>query len=156
MVSTKQQANPIVTKVATEANLPHVTYKWIPGLLTNYGTVSQRIKKLKDMKKMRDAGDLARYTKKEAIKMQKQIAKLQQSLGGVEEMDKKPDALFVVDIVRDNIAVEEARKLNIPVIALIDSNANPDLVDYAIPANDDAIKSLEYLMGKVAEALKVA
>jgi len=156
LVSTKQQANPIVTKVAEDANLPYVTYKWIPGLMTNFGTVGQRIKKLKDLKSMRDAGELDRYTKKEALKMQKEILKLQQSLGGVENMAKIPDALFVVDIVRDNIAVEEARVLGIPVIAIVDSNSNPELVDYPIPGNDDAIKSLEYLMGKVAEALKVA
>lgn len=154
MVSTKQQANPIVTKVAEDANLPYVTYKWIPGLLTNFATVSQRIKKLRDLKKLRDEGGLDKYTKKEALKMQKLIIKLEETLGGVEEMRKKPDALFVVDIVRDEIAVKEARTLGIPVIGIVDSNADPDTVDYPIPANDDAIKSLDYIMGKVAEALK--
>lgn len=153
MVSTKQQANPIVTKVAAETKMPFVTFKWIPGLLTNFGTVSQRIAKLKKLKQERDNGEFGKYTKKEAVKLHKLILKLEEALGGVEDMAKRPDALFVVDVVRDAIAVKEARVLGIPVIGIIDSNSDPDTVDYAIPANDDAIKSLEYLMGKVQDAL---
>jgi len=152
-VSTKQQANPIVTKVAKNVGMPYITYKWIPGFLTNFKTVSRRIKKLHDLREMRDEGGLEKYTKKEALKIQKEIAKLEETFGGVSEVNDLPDCLFVVDTVRDHIAVTEANKLGIPVVAILDSNSDPDLVHFPIPGNDDAIKSLKYIMGKVEEAL---
>lgn len=152
-VSTKQQATPVLTKIATELGMPFVTHKWIPGLLTNYGTVSKRIVQLKKLRKMKLEGDFDQYTKKEASKFEKEMQKLEQSLGGVENLDRVPDCLFVVDTVRDFISVKEANKMKIPVVGIVDTNADPDYVDYPIPANDDAIKSLTYLLGKVAEAL---
>jgi len=152
-VSTKQQATPVLTKIATELGMPFVTHKWIPGLLTNYGTVSKRIIQLKKLRKMKLEGDFDQYTKKEASKFEKEMQKLEQSLGGVENLDRVPDCLFVVDTVRDFISVKEANKMKIPVVGIVDTNADPDYVDYPIPANDDAIKSLTYLLGKVAEAL---
>lgn len=154
LVSTKQQATPIVEKVAKETGMPYVTNKWIPGFLTNFKTISSRIKRLKDNKAMIESGGLDKYTKKEAIKIQKQTVKLEQALGGVQELKKRPDVIFVVDTVRDATAVKEAQVIGVPVVAIIDSNSDPDEVDYAIPANDDAIKSLEYLLSKVSEAIK--
>jgi small subunit ribosomal protein S2 len=154
-VSTKQQATPMVTDTAKELGLPYVTYKWIPGLLTNYGTVSKRITELKKLKRMKEDGDFDLYTKKEASKLDKKMQKLNQALGGVEELARVPDVLFVVDMVRDFIAVKEAKKIGIPVVAILDTNADPDFVDYPIPANDDAIKSLTYILGKVKEALTI-
>jgi small subunit ribosomal protein S2 len=154
-VSTKQQATPIVTKTAMDVAAPFVTYKWIPGLLTNYATVSKRIGELKKLKRMKEEGDFEGYTKKEISKIEKKMVKLNQALGGVESLDKVPDCLFVIDVVRDFIAVKEAKKIGIPVVAIVDTNGDPDNIDYAIPANDDAIKSLTYIMGKVKEALTV-
>lgn len=152
-VSTKQQATPVVTKTAVDLGLPFVTYKWIPGLLTNYGTVSKRITELKKIKRMKEEGGYEGYTKKEISKIDKQMVKLEQALGGVVTLDKVPDCLFVVDVVRDFIAVKEAKKMGIPVVAILDSNGDPDFIDFPIPANDDAIKSLNYLLAKVKEAL---
>lgn len=154
-VSTKQQATPMVTETAIDLDLPYVTYKWIPGLLTNYKTVSKRISELKKLKRMKADGDFDMYTKKEASKLDKKMLKLEQALGGVEKLDKVPDVLFVIDVVRDFIAVKEARKIGIPVVAILDSNADPDFVDYPIPGNDDAIKSLTYILAKVKEALTI-
>lgn len=154
-VSTKQQATPVITKVATELGMPFVTYKWIPGLLTNYSTVSKRILQLKKLRKMKEEGEFEQYTKKEVSKFEKEMQKLDQSLGGVEKLDRAPDCLFVLDTVRDFICVKEANKMNIPVVGVVDTNADPDYVDYPIPANDDAIKSIGYLLGKVQEALTI-
>lgn len=152
-VSTKQQATPILTKTAEAVSMPYVTSKWIPGLLTNFNTVGRRIAQLKKWRKMKEDGEMSKYTKKEISKIEKEMAKLENALGGVENLDKKPDAVFVVDTVRDFIAVQEANKLGVPVVAIVDTNADPDYIDYPIPGNDDAIKSLTYFMSKVQEAL---
>lgn len=152
-VGTKQQSHPMLRDIQKEANMPIVTDKWIPGLLTNFKTIKQRIKYFKKLKEEDASGGFDKYTKKEAMKLRKKIQDLSASLSGVEDMDETPDVLFVVDTVRDNIAVKEARRLKIPVVAITDSNADPDLVDYPIPANDDAVKSLEYILGLVKEAV---
>lgn len=153
-VSTKQQAVPVVKATAEAVGQPHVTLKWIPGLLTNYDTVSQRIRYLKKLKEMKASGDFDRYTKREALDFEREIEKLEMALGGVSEMTKLPDCILVLDVVRDNIAVLEARKLGIPVVGICDTNADPDLVDYLIPGNDDAIKAIEFYFDEFADALK--
>lgn len=153
-VSTKQQAVPVVKATAKDCKQPFVTLKWIPGLLTNYDTVSQRIRHLKKLKEMREAGDFERYTKKEAVNFGREIEKLEMALGGVQEMTKLPDCLLVLDVVRDKIAVLEAKKLGIPVVGICDSNADPDLVDFMIPGNDDAIKAIEFYFDEIAAVLK--
>lgn len=152
-VGTKQQSHPFLQDIHKTTKHPIVTDKWIPGLLTNFKTIKQRIKYFKDLKDADRTGGLDKYTKKEASKLRKKIQDLSASLSGVEDMEGIPDVVFVVDIVRDNIAVREARRLKLPVIAIVDSNADPDLVDFPIPANDDAIKSLEYILGFVKEAV---
>lgn len=153
-VSTKPQSIKLVEDLAKECHMPFVTQKWIPGLLTNFSTIKRRIKYMSDLKEKEATGDFDKYTKKEASKLKKAIEKLETSLGGVEGLDRMPDAVFVVDTVRDKIVIKEANKLNIPVIGLVDSNADPSSIQYPIPANDDAMNSLKYLLGKIGDVLK--
>lgn len=153
-VSTKPQSVHLVEEMAQNLGMPYVTNKWIPGLLTNFPTIKTRIKYLSDLKNQEETGEFAKYTKKEASSLKKTIVKLQNALGGVQEMKAMPDAVFVVDTVRDKIVVEEARKLSIPVVGFVDTNADPLLVDFPIPANDDALKSLKYLFAKIEDTLK--
>jgi len=154
-VGTKQQCRKLLNEIKDETGMPIVTDKWIPGLLTNFKTIKERIDYFKQLKIDDAAGKLSKYTKKEQMKLRKKIRDLSVSLSGVENMKGKPDVLFVADIVRDNIAVKEANKLGIPVVGIVDSNANPDLVGYPIPANDDAIKSLEYILGLAKDSVNV-
>lgn len=153
-VSTKPQAYHLIKECANECGMPYVVSKWIPGLLTNFSTVKTRIKYLQTLKEEEVNGEFSKYSKKEISKLKKVIDKLQNSLGGVENMTSLPDAVFVVDVVRDKIVVTEARKQKIPVIGIIDSNADPAVVDYPIPGNDDALLSLQYLIGKITETIK--
>ena len=152
-VGTKQQSHLLLQDLHKATKMPIVTDKWIPGLLTNFKTIKKRIDYFKELKDEDRKGGFDKYTKKEQIKLRKKIQDLSSSLSGVEDMEETPDVLFVVDIVRDAIAVKEARRLKIPVVAIVDSNADPDMVDYSIPANDDAIKSLEYILTLVKEAV---
>ena len=152
-VSTKQQTVPAVRALAEKLGMPHVTYKWIPGLLTNFKTVSLRIREYKNIKSMIEDGSISKYTKKEISKMTKEMKSLEERLGGVKDVTKAPSCLFVVDTVRDRIAVDEARKLGIPVVGFVDTNSDPDVVDYKIPANDDAIKSVRYVLNMIESNL---
>lgn len=152
-VSTKPQSLKLLQETAQNCHMPYVINKWIPGLLTNYPTIKTRIKYLANLKEQEASGDFDKYTKKEASKLKKVIEKLSTSLGGVANMKSAPDAVFVVDVVRDAIVVKEAKKLGIPVVGIVDTNADPYSVDYPIPGNDDAIKSLSYLIGRVEETL---
>lgn len=152
-VGTKQQCRKLLQEIKDATGMPIVTDKWIPGLLTNFNTIKKRIDYFKTLKEQDKKGELSKYTKKEQMKLRKKIQNLSLALTGVENMTGKPDVLFVADICRDNIAVKEARRLKIPVVAIVDSNADPDMVDYLIPANDDAIKSLHYILGLVKEAV---
>jgi len=152
-VGTKQQCRKILQDIKTETGMPIVTDKWIPGLLTNFKTIKGRIDYFKKIKDDDSKGNLGKYTKKEQVKLRKKIQDLSISLSGVENMTSVPDVIFVTDIVRDIIAVKEAKRLKIPVVAIVDSNADPDLADYVIPANDDAIKSLNYILAMVKEAV---
>ncbi len=152
-ISTKPQSVKLVESLAKKSKMPYVINKWIPGLLTNFPTVKKRIKYLLDLKEKEATGEFSKYTKKEASSLKKTIDKLEITLGGVSNLDKLPDAVFVLDVVRDAIVVKEANKIGIPVIAFIDSNADPKAIDYPIPANDDALKSLKFLLGKVEDAM---
>ncbi|MDA1060473.1 MAG: 30S ribosomal protein S2 [bacterium] len=153
-VSTKPQSIKLLEESARSCKMPYVVTKWIPGLLTNFSTIKTRIKYLADLKQQEESGEFEKYTKKEASKLRKVIDKLQTSLGGVQNMNSVPEIVFVVDTVRDAIVVKEARKLGIPVIGIVDTNANPTSVDYPIPGNDDAIKALTYFVGEVTEIVK--
>ncbi len=155
-VSTKPQSIHVLVHVANECGMPFVTRRWIPGLLTNFSTIKNRIKYLANLKEQEASGGFEKYTKKEASSLKKTIDKLEAALGGVSGVKAVPDAVFVVDPVRDKIVVAEANKLGIPVVAFADSNADPSLIKFPIPANDDSLKSLNYLLGRVKDVLKRA
>lgn len=151
-VGTKKQARSIVEELAKKLEAPYLTQRWIGGFLTNFEEVKKNIKKLKEFKEQREKGTLLKYTKKEQLLLERQMNKLQRDLGGVLDMDVTPDAIFVVDAVSDEIAVREAYKLGIKVVAIADSNCDPTKIDYPIPGNDDAIKSIKILTEAVASA----
>ena len=151
-VGTKKQAQGIVEELAKKLQTPYLTQRWIGGFLTNFEEVKKNIKKLKEFKDQKEKGTLSKYTKKEQLLIERRMDKLQKDLGGVLDLDVLPDAIFVVDAVSDKIAVKEAYKLGIKVFAIADSNCDPTLIDYPIPGNDDAIKSIKMLTEAVAKA----
>jgi len=152
-VSTKQQSIPFIEGIGRALNQPIVTKKWIPGLLTNWSTIKKRIKYYLDLKKSFQTGEVEKYTKKEQTSLRKEMAKLDHALGGVSTMNDRPHAMFVIDAVRDHVAVLEAIKLNIPVYGICDSNADPDMFTTCIPANDDAVKSIALILATIQEEL---
>ncbi len=144
-VGTKKQAKGVIQEEALRAGQFYVTERWLGGMLTNFSTIKNSIKKLKDMERMRDEGDLEKFTKKERSQFDNQIEKLTNVLGGIKEMNYLPGLVFVVDAKKEKIAVAEASKLGIPIIAIVDTNADPDPIDFPIAANDDAIKSIRII-----------
>lgn len=152
-VSTKPQATKILTEAAQNSKVPFVVRRWIPGLLTNFSTIRRRIRYLKNLQEQEKNDEFEKYTKKEAHNLRRTIDKLELSLGGVKELSNPPDIVFVVDIIRDNIAVKEAKRLKIPVVGIVDSNADPNSIEHPIPGNDDAIKSLQFLITKISQAV---
>ena len=152
-VGTKRQAQEIVQREAVRCGMPYVNYRWLGGTLTNWKTIRSRIDTLKQLEQRRDAGEFDRLTKKEGLVLERKISKLQLRLGGIREMQRTPDLLIVVDAEREYTAVKEANILNIPVLALVDTNANPDLIDHILPANDDAMRSIRLLIGALADAV---
>lgn len=153
LVSTKPQAAHLIVDAAEATKMPYVVHKWMGGLLTNFSTMKQRIRYLRTLREQEKNGEFEKYTKKEASELRKVIAKLDNALGGVRNLDRLPDVVFVVDAVRDRIAIKEANKVKIPVVAIVDSNADPDGVAHPIPGNDDAVKSLTYLISGVKNAM---
>jgi small subunit ribosomal protein S2 len=152
-IGTKRQAQETIKEEAIRCGMPYVTERWMGGMLTNWITMYQRILELDRMEKMRDTGDINRLTKKEGLLIQREIDRLLVRLSGVRAMKKLPDVIFVVDVSREETAIKEANKLNIPVIALVDTNCDPSGVDYVIPSNDDAIRAIKLLVGKMADAV---
>jgi len=152
-VGTKRQARDIVAEAAARAGMPYVNNRWLGGMLTNFKTLKSSIKKLKDMEQALEAGEQERMSKKEALLFDREMAKLQKSIGGVKEMGGMPDAIFVVDVGYHKIAITEANKLGIPVIAVVDTNHSPEGVDYVIPGNDDSSKAVELYVQGVADAI---
>ena len=154
-VGTKKQAKDIVKSTAESVNQPFVTERWLGGILTNVATVTQQIKKLKDLEKRMDNGDLEkRYNKLEVQRFQEEIDELNGKYGGIKNLNGKPGAIFVVDVLSDTNAIKEAQTLGVPVIAVVDTNANPTGLDYVIPGNDDAIKGLQLLLDYAAAAVR--
>lgn len=151
-VGTKRQAQETIQAEAIRAGMPYVTTRWLGGMLTNWRTMRQRINELERLERMRDRGDFERLTKKEALLLSREIERLEMLLGGIRNLAKVPDLLFVVDVHREATAIHEANLLNIPVIALVDTNCDPRPVDYVIPSNDDAIRAIKLLVGKIADA----
>jgi small subunit ribosomal protein S2 len=153
-LGTKKQAQAIIIKYAKECNMPYITERWLGGTFTNFSEVSRLVRKYTELKKKKSSGELDKYTKKEKLDFEREIEKLEKMVGGVEGMSKVPDALFVVDVRREKTAVKEAVKRNIPIVAMCDTNVNPQNITYPIPANDDAVKSIELITGLVAQTVK--
>ena len=152
-VGTKRQAREIVREEALRSGSPYVDHRWLGGMLTNYKTVKQSIKRLKDVEAMSQDGSLDKLPKKEALQYQREMAKLERSLGGIKDMNGLPDALFVIDVGYHKGAVAEAKKLGIPVIAVVDTNHNPEAVDHVIPGNDDSSRAIRLYARGIADAV---
>jgi small subunit ribosomal protein S2 len=150
---TKRQAQETIQLEATRCGMPYVTNRWLGGMLTNWSTIRQRINELEHLERMRDKGDFERLPKKEALLLSRKIERLEMLLGGIRHMNGLPELLFVVDVRREETAVHEANLLEIPVVALVDTNCDPGNVDYVIPSNDDAIRAIKLLVGKIADAV---
>jgi len=151
-VGTKKQAHDSVIEESDRCGMFRVVNRWLGGTLTNFQTIRKSIGRLKELEAMKADGTINRYTKKEIIKMEKELANLEKNLGGIKDMDELPGALFVVDPKRERIAVREARKLGIPVVAIADTNCDPDEIDFIIPGNDDAIRAIRLICSKIADA----
>jgi len=151
-VGTKRAAGKVIKEQAERAGMPYVSHRWLGGMLTNYKTIRASIKRLRELEGQVSDGTFAKLTKKEALMRRRDMEKLERSIGGIKDMGGLPDALFVVDVDHERIAVTEANKLGIPVIGIVDTNSNPDGVDYVIPGNDDAIRAIKLYVSAVADA----
>ena len=152
-VSTKRQAREIIAEEAQRAGMPYVDERWLGGMLTNFKTVKQSIKRLKEVEAMMEDGSIERLSKREALTVRRELEKLQKSIGGIKDMGGLPDALFVIDVGYHKIAITEAQKLGIPVVAVVDTNHSPDGVDYVIPGNDDSSRAIRLYARGVADAV---
>jgi small subunit ribosomal protein S2 len=152
-VGTKPSASKIIKEQAERCGMPFVNYRWLGGMLTNFKTVKQSIKRLHELEAMRDDGTFEKLVKKEALMREREMLKLERSLGGIKNMDSLPDALFVIDVGHEKIAIKEANNLRIPVAGVVDTNNNPAGIDYIIPGNDDALRSIELYVSSVADII---
>ena len=151
-VGTKKQAQTAIEEAATKAGMPYVNHRWLGGMLTNFQTIHKRILYMLELEQMETSGEMESLPKKERIRLRRELVKLQAVLGGVRDLRKAPDVVFILDVNAEHIAVAEANRLSIPVIALVDTNCDPDLVDYVIPGNDDAIRAAQLIAGAIAQA----
>ncbi|MBE8232286.1 MAG: 30S ribosomal protein S2 [Endozoicomonadaceae bacterium] len=152
-VGTKRSASKIIAQQAKQCNMPYVDHRWLGGMLTNYKTIRQSIRQLRELETQRDEGVFERFTKKEALMNMRMLEKLERSLGGIKNMGSLPDALFVIDVDHEHIAVKEANKLGIPVIGIVDTNSSPDGIDYVIPGNDDSLRAIELYSSTIANTI---
>ena len=155
-VGTKRSARDVVGEEARRCNMPFVNHRWLGGMLTNFNTVKQSIKRLKDIEAMRADGSIDRLNKKEGLMLMREQEKLERSLGGIKDMNRMPDAMFVIDVGYEKIAVAEAKKRGIPVVAIVDSNASPEGIDYVIPGNDDAMRAIQLYVAAIADSIMEA
>ena len=153
-VGTKKQSQAAIEDQAKRVGMPYVNHRWLGGLLTNWRTISDRIDRLHELRRLRQEGQLDLLPAKERISMLNELEKLEENLGGVADMKRQPDAVFIIDLRKEQLAVREARRLGLPVIALVDTNADPDEADYVIPGNDDAIRSCELIVRVVADGIE--
>ena len=153
-VGTKQQAKAAVKKAAESLNQPYVVERWLGGTLTNFETIAKNLKKLDKLEELKKSEEFSQYTKKERQRLEEKLTKMLGIFGGIRKMSKLPDLLLIVDTAKENVAVLEARKMEIPIVGICDTNANPDLVDFPIPANDDSEKTIQLIMIKLEEELK--
>ena len=155
-VGTKKQARDIFEEAASGAKQPYVIHRWLGGMLTNNKTIRTSVARMRDLQKMEEDGSMSKLPKKEVSVLRRELNKLERNLTGISNMERKPGALFVVDLKREHLALAEAKRLNIPVVALVDTNADPDLVDYPIPGNDDSLRSVGFICDKLSETIKEA
>lgn len=153
-VATKKQAKDVVAKVVQEVNMPYVTERWPGGMLTNFATIRKAVRKMSSIDRMMSTNNYKNLSKREKLQIERERAKLEKNLGSISDLNRLPSALFIVDVCKEHIAVAEAKKLNIPTFAIVDTNADPNLVDFAIPANDDATKSIELIVRAMVEAIR--
>ncbi len=153
-VATKKQAKDIVSELVKKVNMPYVTERWPGGMLTNFSTIRRAVRKMSNIDKMMSSDAYNSLSKREKLQIEREREKLEKNLGSIADLNRLPSAIFVVDIMKEHIAVAEARKLNIPVFAMVDTNTNPNQVDFPIPANDDASKSIALIIGKMVEAIE--
>jgi small subunit ribosomal protein S2 len=151
-VGTKKQAQEVIAEEAARSEQFYITQRWLGGTLTNFVTIRSRLRHLADLEAQRDRGDFGRLTKAEALKREEEIEKLNRVFGGIKTMDRLPGAVYIIDPREEDIAVREAIKVNVPIVAMVDTNCNPDLVDHVIPCNDDAIRSIRLITSKLADA----
>jgi len=152
-VGTKKQTQGPIADYATACGMPYVNQRWLGGMLTNFSTVVGRVKRMVELRAMNKAGDFENMPKREALRHRRELEKLEHNLGGISSLDRQPDAIFVIDTKKEHIAVTEARKLGIPVIAVVDTNCDPDVIDFVIPGNDDAIRAGALLCRLMADAV---
>ena len=152
-VGCKRQAQAVVKEEAKRAGMPYVTHRWLGGTITNWQQIGKMVRRLKQLREQKEKDELKKYTKKERLLFDREIAKLERIIGGLQNLEDLPDALLVVDIVREEVSVREATQAKIPIIAMTDSNANPSLVDYPIPANDDAVGSVKFIISYLTDAI---
>ncbi len=153
-IGTKKQAQDSIQSYAERCNMPYINERWLGGMLTNFQTISKRVGKMKEYQRMRDSGEFEAMPKKEALLINRELTKLERNLGGIRDMEKLPDAIFVLDTKKEHIAVTEARKIGVPIVAVVDTNCDPDLVDYAIPGNDDAIRAGQLMCRVISDAVQ--
>ncbi|WP_144407793.1 30S ribosomal protein S2 [Gynuella sunshinyii] len=152
-VGTKRSAQNVIRDEATRVGMPYVNHRWLGGMLTNYKTIRQSIRRLRDLEAQKSDGTFDQLTKKEVLMRNREMEKLEKSIGGIKDMGGLPDAIFVIDVDHERIAIQEANKLGIPVIGVVDTNSNPDGVDFVIPGNDDAIRAIEIYAKAIADAV---
>jgi small subunit ribosomal protein S2 len=152
-VGTKKQAQGPVAEYAAACGMPYVNHRWLGGMLTNFATVSSRVKRMQDLRTMQVAGDFDAMPKREALRHVRELEKLSRNLGGISGLDRLPEAIFVIDTKKEHIAVTEANKLRLPIVAVVDTNCDPDVIDYVIPGNDDAIRSASLMCRVIADAV---
>jgi len=152
-VGTKKQAQEIVKTEAIRCGMPYITHRWLGGMLTNFSTVRKSISRMEEIEQMKTDGTFEELTKKEGLMLEREQEKLEQTLGGIANMTRLPGAIFVIDTIKENIAMNEAVKLNIPIVAMIDTNSDPDIPDHIIPANDDSARTIQLVTGQVADAI---
>src|SRR6516225_7976703 len=152
-VGTKRQAQDSVQGYAEKCGMPYINQRWLGGMLTNFETISKRVAKMKDYQRMRDSGEFDLMPKKEALLLGRELAKLERNLGGIRNLEKLPDAVFILDTKKEDIAVTEANKLGLPIVAVVDTNCDPDVIQYVIPGNDDAIRSGTLMCRVIADAV---
>jgi small subunit ribosomal protein S2 len=152
-VGTKKQAQEPIERSAMSCGMPYVNFRWLGGMLTNFQTVHSRVAKLRELQRQVDSGDVDQMPKKEGLKVRRDLAKLERNLGGIKNLEKVPSAVFVIDTKKEHIAVTEANRLRVPVVAVVDTNCDPDIIDYVIPGNDDAIRSAQLMCRVIADAV---